>query len=63
MPALDSSWTIGDRRLWLSVASAYFLNSGSEGTFGYLRHAPPLDGGRRSRIANSQHDILVPGEH
>ena len=30
-----------DRRLWLS-SQTLFLNSGSEKTFGYPRHAPSL---------------------
>ena len=31
-----------DRRLWLSSQTLFLLNSGSEKTFGYPRHAPSL---------------------
>ena len=36
------------------------LNSGSEETFGYPRHAPFLDGGRRSRTPNHRGEFSFP---
>jgi hypothetical protein len=48
-----------DRRFWLS-ARALVLNSGSLKTFGYPRHAPFVNGERRSHQLNAAGMCYVP---